>query len=552
MFMSPVRTQSRQTARRQRGAVAYGALLAAGLVLVAAATWVVLSTGPSAEPAEDHQAPAAAVDPVLVPEDAELEEGPKLELPGQGDLLVELDYLGSKEEQHLRVQRQGLLVGKVYGAFENGAPIDGAVISVYGGPQDGLSTRTDQEGNFELSGLIPGTHFFRIDSAQSFSVVRMQRVIERNPTKRDFFLGRPLDVEFLVRDHENKPLANARVLVDGGLHEALSNDKGLAMLGNIVGGRRVLIDVRAQGFVPVRYEMNLFADGLASGPVELPPLPRGGTVRGRIKSWPGGALPTVTLVPRATQPGAALVAWETWQDIEVDREGRFVIENVPTTHLLDIRAYHPWGVSDPRMRAVTPSAFTAANISFVIRQSKAKITGTVYGPDGQPKSGVDVRLLALHPDQVLAALYPGLDNSPVGVRLPVPAQMQRQTVSARDGTFEIAVGDHVQGTGSYVLLASAQGMRTTRHEVQTVGQDLKIRMKAQDTQASVTLERIDEGPLPASVRWKLDGTLMDTEGLALGNLQEGLYRVKITRGNQVLRLHDSFYVDRRTSIDLSR
>lgn len=549
--MSPARTQMRPTGHAQRGAVAHGALLAAGLVLAAAATWVVLSSGPTEQPTKDH-APVAVEPAVPAPEDAVLEEGPKLELSGQGDLLVELDYLGTKEEQHLRVQRQGLLVGMVYGASGNGAPIDGAVISVYGGPQDGLSTRSDQEGKFELTGLIPGTHFFRIDSAQNFSVVRMQRVIERNPTKRDFFLGQPLDVELLVRDHENKPLANARVMVDGGLHEAITNDEGLALLGNVVGGRRVLVDVRAEGFVPVRYEMNLFADGLASGPVELPALPRGGTVRGRIKSWPGGALPTVTLVPRATQPGAVLVAWETWQDIEVDREGRFVIENVPTTHLLDIRAYHPWGVSDPRMRAVTPSAYTAANISFVIRQSKAKITGKVYGPDGQPKRGVDLRLLALHPDKVLAALYPGLENSPVGVRLPVPAQMQRQTVSAADGTFEIAVGDHVQGTGSYVLLASAEGLRTTRHEIQTVGQKLEIRLEAQDTQASVTLERLDEGPLPSFARWKLDGALVSSESLALGNLQEGLYRVKITRGSQTLWVHEGFYVDRRTSIDLSR
>lgn len=549
--MYPARTQLCQTARSQRGAVANGVLLAAGFVLVAAASWVVLSAGPTDLPTGDPS-PTSVEPAAPALEDAVLEEGPKLALPGQGDLLVELDYLGTKEEQHLRVQRQGSLVGLVYGPSASGAPIDGAVISVFGGPQDGLSTRSDEEGKFELAGLIPGTHFFRIDSSQSLSVVRMQRVIERNPTKRDFFLGRPLDVELLVRDHENKPLAKARILVDGGLHEAITNEEGLALLGNIVGGRRVLVDVRAEGYVPVRYEMNLFADGLAGGPVELPPLPRGGTVRGRIKSWPGGALPTVTLVPRATQPGAALVAWEIWQDIEVDREGRFVIENVPTTHLLDIRAYHPWGVSDPRMRAVTPSAFTAANISFVIRQSKAKITGKVFGPDGQPKRGVDLRLLALHPDKVLAALYPGLDQSPVGVRLPVPAQMQRHTVSASDGTFEIAVGDHVQGTGSYVLLASADGLRTKRHEVQTVGQQIEIRLEAQDTEASVTLERLDEGPLPSFARWKLDGVLVESEELALGNLQEGLYRVKITRGSQNLWQHDGFYVDRRTSIDLSR
>ena len=548
--MSPSSTHLHLDARQQRGAIAKGALLLAGLVLAAAAAWVVLASGPMA-PIEDLPSPTGVEPAVATTEDPGLEEGPKRALPGSGNLQVELVYLGSRAEQQLRVQRQGSLVGVIYGSAGNGAPVDDAIIRVEGGPQDGLSTRSDHEGKFALEGLIPGTHFFRIDSAQNFSVVRMQRVVEHNPTKRDFFLGQPMDLEVLVRDDKNKPLENALVLVDGGLHQGTTNTAGIALIGNVVGGRRVLVDVRAEGFVPVRYEMNLFADGLAEGPLELPPLPRGGTVRGRIKSWPGGALPTITLVPRATQPGGALVAWETWQDLVVDREGRFLIENVPTTHLLDIRAFHPWGVSDPRMRAVTPSAFTAASIEFVIRESKAKITGTVFGPSGRPQSGVALSLLALHPDLVLAALYPGLENSPVGVRLPVPAQMQRDTTSAADGSFVFAVGDHLPGTGSYVLLASADGVRTARYEVQTVGQNIEVHLQAQDTQASVALERLDDGPLPAGAHWILNGTAMEAAGLLLGDLQEGLYRVKVSRAQQTLWQRDDLYIERGTVIDLS-
>jgi hypothetical protein len=378
-------------------------------------------------------------------------------------------------------------------------------------------------------------------------------VVSLKPTKRDFFLGSSMDLELLIRDHKNKPLGGARVLLNGGLQEGLTDEEGVVLIGNVVGGRRVLVDVRADGYVPVRYELNLFAEKARPGePMELPAMMQGGTVRGRVKSWPGGPLPRVTLVPRATQPGAALVAWEIWQDIETDREGRFTIENVPTTHLLDIRAFHPWGVCDPRMRAVTPSPFTAANVEFIIRESKAKITGKVFGTDGRPQRGVELSLLALNPDKVLAALYPGLDSSPVGVRLPVPAQMQRITTSDVDGSFSFAVGDHVSGTGSMVLLASAPGRRTARHEVQTVGQDIEVRLKALDTNASVELARLDEGPLPPMARWTLNGELQEERSLTLSELQEGLYRIKVSRGGTRLWARDSFFINRGTAIDLGR
>jgi hypothetical protein len=531
--------------------VAPAALLLAGLILAAAVAWVLLSGSPTGQPVEED--PVDVVPSVMSElEEVVLEPGPERPLPGQGDLQVELTYLGTREEQHLQVTRQGSLVGTIFGPDEDGRPLADAVVTVQGGPQDGLSTRSDTEGRYELTGLIPGTHFFRIDSARNFGVVRLQRVGSSLPTKRDFFIGRPLDVELLIRDHENKALEGARVLVDAGLQEAVTDEHGIALLGGVAGGRRVLVDVRAAGHVPVRYELNLFASGVSGKPVELPALPRGGTVRGRVKSWPGGPLPTITLVPRATQPGAALVAWEQWQAIETDREGRFVIHDVPTTHLLDIRAYHPWGVSDPRMRAVTPSPFTAATVEFVIRASKARISGKVFGPDGKPRAGVELKLLALHPDKVLAALYPGLENSPVGVPLPVPAQMERTTTSAVDGSFSFAVGDHIGGTGAMVLLASADGLRTSRHAVETVGQQLEVHMQSRNTDASLTLVREDDGPLPETALWSVDGAPAETGELTRTGLPEGLYRIRVWRGDKTLWTRDGYYLERGSTIGLSR
>lgn len=525
-------------------------LIVLALVLVGAMTWVMMS-GPNLEPQPLIPTPTVPEVPAE-PEEAVLEPGPDRPLPGSGPLTVDLLYLGTEADQHLRVERQGTLFGTIYGASGGGGPLANAILRVHGGPQDGLLTRSEVDGTFELRGLLPGSHFFHIETSNGFSAVRLQRVAESRPTKRDFFLGEPLDVEFEVVDHENEPLEGAEVLVSTGLQRGTTDAKGRVLIGNVVGGRRVLVDVRSDEHVSMRFELNLFASAVSEGPYRLPALARGGTIRGQVRSWPGGPLPRLTLVPRATQPGVGMAAWESWQGIETDREGRFRIENLPTQHMIDVRVHHPWGVSDPRSRAVKPNPNTASTVDFVIREAHAKITGTVFGPNGSPAGGIEVRLAALRPGQVLGALYPGLDRSPVGVPLPTPAQMERVTTSRSDGSFEFAVGDHVEGTGSMVLIASAPGLRSVRQEVGTVGQHLEVRLRPLREDATLHLLRKDEGPLPEQAQWRLDGEMLPASDLALEGLQEGFYHLRVLRGEEVLFAHDRFRIAQGTEVDLSR
>jgi len=518
-------------------------LLGGGVFLLAVLAWVLL-TAPAPEipmGPGGQEVPIFEPDDVVGPATLEIAEGRPL--PGVGPLQVEMFYLGSRDDSLVQVQRPGVLKGKVYGADGKGAP--NVEMRVQGGPQDGHTVFTDAEGFYRMDGLIPGLHFVRLQSRTIPAAVRMQRVLGQAETKRDFFMSDTLSVMLHLADYQNKNLEGAEVKTDLGLRGGVTNEKGIVQLDGIPGGRRVVLDIRAEGHVPVRYEMNLFPALMTGTPIDLPPLPKGSAVRGRVKSWPGGPLPTITLIPRASNIGGFQVIWEDWQDVMTNREGRYRLENVPISTLLDIRAFHPNGISTPGVRAVQPSISAAASADFVIRQANAVVNGEVVDVDGNPLPNAKMRLEAVHPDRVLGALYPGLGESPVAVRIPIPAQLLRVGKTDAQGHFEFALGDHPQGTGHLLLTADVKGKRSARREVKTVGKSFRIVMQDIRRRGLLQLQRRDGGPIPAS-EISLDGEPRDN----LSNLEQGFYRIVIKRGDLLIRQADKLWIENETGFEL--
>ena len=449
----------------------------------------------------------------------------------------------------MQTSRPGRMTGQVL-SFD-GSPAPAVRMSIVGGPQDGVQTVTGPDGRYLFEDLVPGTHFIALQQPGGARVVRLQRVASRRTTNRDFQIGETMEVPFLVLDHENKPLAGATVATDLGEHQGVSREDGIAYVPGVAGGQRVLVEVRAEDYVPVRYEMNLYAALLTGDPVELPPLPRGGSVRGQVKSWPGGPLPRVTLVPRAAGPGPWSAAWETWQDVEVDPRGHFELRNLPTTHTVDVRVFHPAGLSSPRLRTTRPSATNATPLEFVVRESDAQVAGVVVGADGRALRGARVMLSAVQPDQVLAQLYPGLDESPLSVRLPVPGAVRRESVTRGDGEFVFTVADHPSGTGHLLLTVDADGYQQARREIRTTASDLRVQLSPEDRSASLALVRDDEGPLPTAVEWSLGGAQSGRLGdTVYDGLAGGWYAGRVRRGDLVL-MEREMRIEAGTRLDLS-
>jgi len=475
-----------------------------------------------------------------------------------GSLVAELRFLGGFEQEKIRPKRAGGLEGRILD--HNSEPIGGVRLRIMGGPQDGWSTLSKEGGSYYFPELLPGTHYFELDIPGFGRAVRSQRVQMRGMTQRDFRVAPKMGVDMEIRDHQNKPLAGAKLIADLNGEETLTDENGIGRLLSVVGGTRVLVTVKADGHVPVRVELNLRTQPSHSPPIAVPALPKGGVIQGTVRSWPGNPLPQVSIVPRSDRIGSHRYAWETWQGVEIGSDGRFRLENVPTSHLLDIRVFHPRGVAEPAHRAVRPTKEVPTTLSFVIKRGQGHIKGQVLDPDGQVVPRAKLVLESADPAALLGKIYPGLEKVPSTTQLPVPAALRRELRADSRGRFEFAVGDHPQGTGSMVLTASAPGFQPRRISITRVHEDLKMRLTREDRSGVLELKMteaaVQAGEPEPQLTWYLDGALADEQpgyspdGMALHGLPVGVYQLVLRAGDEVVIQRSELKISGRQSLIL--
>ncbi len=475
-----------------------------------------------------------------------------------GPLVAELRFLGGFEQEKIRPKRAGRLEGRILNHKNEG--ISGVRLSIVGGPQDGWSTLSKDGGRYFFPELLPGTHYFELDIPGMGRAVRSQRVKMSGSTQRDFLVAPKMGVELAIFDHENKKLEGAKIIADLNGLETLTDEHGIGRLHGVVGGDRVLVTVRAEGHVPVRVELNLRTQPSNSEPIAVPPLPKGGLIQGVVRSWPGNPLPQVSIVPRSDRIGSHRYAWETWQGVAVDPDGRFRLENVPTSHLLDIRVFHPRGVCDPAHRAVRPTKEVPTSLSFVIKRGVGHIKGQVLDADGNPIPKAQLVLESADPAAMLGRIYPGLEKVPSVTQLPVPAALRRELRADSRGRYEFAVGDHPQGTGSLVLTASAPGYQPRRVAITRAHENLKLRLLREDRSGVIELElpkpSVEAGAPSPEVTWYLDGSLAEeqkgysVEGVALQGLPVGMYELVVRSADRVLLQRSELRISGRQRLTL--
>jgi hypothetical protein len=532
----------------------WGWVVLIGAVLAVLA--VVLGPGDDPLPVEPIVGPSVA-------ESAETSNGPSLADPGAppeqpwaSDLLtVELRSLGGIEEERISPKRAGSMEGAVLDESKQG--IEGARLTIVGGPQDGWSTVSRKQGHYLFPELLPGTHFFRIDVPGYGSTVRSHRVRGVGRSWRDFRVAPAIGVELMLRDFENKPLPGARVYTGLNDQEILSDEDGIARVPPLVGGERVLLTIRAEGHVPVRQELNLMIRPANAPPIEVPALPQGARVLGKVLSWPGSPYPQVSVVPRSNKISTHKIAWETWQGVQIEPDGSFVLQDVPTSHLIDIRVFHPSGVTEPRLRSVQPARHTPTRVEFVIKRGDGRVAGRVFDEKGAALARAKLVLEAVDPSAMLGNLYPGLELSPSTAMLPVPAPLRRELRARNDGGFDFAVGDHPEGTGSLVLTVSAPGYQSRRLPIRRSFSNLEVKLSPEDRSSALQLLASNRPALP-KVEWYLDGRLVEEmdgvvvdEGAAkLAGLASGLYDVLVRSGGEVVRHDRELRIDGNTGFEL--
>ncbi|RMH05232.1 MAG: carboxypeptidase regulatory-like domain-containing protein [Planctomycetota bacterium] len=517
-------------------------LPAAAAVLLAVVGWVLL--GPKAAPPSPPPAPA----PTVAEAEPDLAAAGAAELrplPGEGPIVVELRSLGADDQADRLVRIDGELRGRVLG--EGGEPRPHALLRVRGGPQDGLEAEADAEGAFRLIGLLPGTHLIEI-RAGGFTAVRQQRVLAHGPTRREFIVGRAIPLALEVHGHDGEPLAGARVDLGAGGEVLETGEDGLVLFPAVPRGPRVVVAVSAPEHVPLRQELNLMPRNPGGAPVRID-LPRGGRIRGRVKSWPGPPLPVVTIVPREDRPGSWSVAWDTWHQLPIDPDGWFELKGVPPTRVVDVRVFHPGGVAEPEMRSVRAGVETPTTVVFNIIRRDTRISGRVVDPDGRPVPGARVVLEAADPAAVLGRLYPGLAQGPVAAVLPTPAALRREVRADGAGRFDFDYGDHPPGSGHLLLRASKEGYAAASSLVRNARSNFSLVLRPVPRDAEIVL-RLPPGAAAPPVEWWLDGRRLDRDGPRLGPVDRGHYEVRVLRGDEELLPRQVLSAEPRLELEL--
>jgi hypothetical protein len=244
-----------------------------------------------------------------------------------------------------------------------------------------------------------------------------------------------------------------------------------------------------------------------------------------------------------------MTVWEKFQDVPVSNEGYFSFDDLPTNQLLDIRVNHAQGICEPRGRAVTAGRQSPTRCDFIVRLSQAKVSGRVINENGRSIAGAEVELLAESPLKVLAAIYPSIGSQRLSARLPIPSQLRRTTRTDKRGAFNIALGDHIQGTGSLLLNVDMKGMVSTQRVIKKVGTMVEVTLRDQRGGASLTLSRRLDGILPRC-EWPTVPAASEAAGESVSELLEGYYRLHISRGGQTIFREDKYWISGETKIVL--
>jgi len=516
------------------------------VVPILAALWVVSFPEPAPLQKPETMAGDGEFPNTKTPEAAEVAEPGAGVLPGEGPLVVELRRMSSLGETPIRIRRGGSLNGQLLG--EGGLPIPFGTVEIFAGPQKGLKVQCDAAGNYEIRELLPGTHLFRIRGG-SMVAGRLQRILPHGPTRRNFVMAAPNHLFLKLVGHDGKPLAGARVVVDLGAMEAVTNDEGILEMDGVLRSPRVLVDVFAEGHAATRHELNLMPPNVEQTPATLGPLPQAGRVRGEVKSWPGGPLPTISIVPRAQNPADFGYVWELWQEVPVQSNGFFELEQLPSTVMVDVRAAHPGGVASPAVRSVKPGAAVPSTASFVLTAKSRHFRGTVVDGHGRPVKNARVRLEAEDPVAVLGALYPGLKSGMVAAQLPTPAALRRESVTGAAGRFDFTWADHPEGSGALVLSASAKGYASTSTLLRRARDHVQLTLQPEDRSGEVEVTAHLKGSFP-ELEWWVEGQPQKEMRPTLESILTGIYEVRISRGDLMLWEDPNFRIDGPVKISL--
>jgi hypothetical protein len=409
-----------------------------------------------------------------------------------------------------------------------------AEVRFVAGPNQGRVLYADSLGRFGADGLNPGLSVVKVTGPGIVGSQREVSLRAKRETLLNLGYGRPAIVTAEVVDREGKPLAGAKVTMDGQV--ATSNEEGLVEFAAVAAGE-VLIVVEKPGFASLRQTLTLVGGStIARGQLKFR-LDPGASLQIAITDSLNASQQALVFVLPELSEGERKFPWQNVNPVRVWPGGTALVNDLPEGRVM-LRVYHAGATATPPKRSVELHPGKRDTIEFGLVPAPV-VTGVVRDGD-KPAVGALVRLEA--PDRAAATLsvfgqsnYLFLESD---VLPDLPPAMQEGTTNDK-GEFQLSASEDVAPV-RYLTAISKDGKRMA-HAVLHPG----------ETRADLGLEPLQGGkgelavqmegriqPLPVEV--VVNGTPREPSVLPLGrdlrvaDLPEGTWKVTVRWNGQVL------------------
>ena len=510
----------------------------AGVFLLLSAPAEVATGGPMARPSG---APVPAVDATgndrtgataLVSE-GDVPDGASPETTVIYPLQVELELVQAASElQAEGVPRRGSsATARLEGSITDSAgnPVRGQA-EIRAGPNAGRVLLCDAKGRFGAGDLYPGRVLVDVTGPGVLGSLREVVLRQERTTLLNLGYGRPASVVGEVFDADGKPLADAKVTLDGLVSH--TDDAGVFSFPYVASGESTCF-VEKPGFASLFQLVPIQAGTtLEKGTLKFR-LQRGArlalTLDARVVN--SGEPARVFLLP-ANLSGQRAYPWFQVNPVLLHPGGTVTIDDLPPARVA-VRVYHSGAVSKPPQREVTLDAGTPEHLELAMEPAPA-VVGIVR-QDGKPVGGAVVTLEA--PDRVAATLA-GLGESNYllleGEVMPdSPLAVQHATTNGA-GEFQLSANEQISKV-RYLVARSpdgkAQGGVVLRGGEQRVEVDLRPMAESDGNALFVlsTSPRFQALPVEVTVAGTPRDRILLPAGrdLRVDGLVPGQWRVKV-------------------------
>lgn len=350
-----------------------------------------------AQPAP-HDEPARAIE---LSREGESQETPDLETTVVFPLRVTLDLVKATATLQepgmpaLRAAATARLRSRITDA--SGAPVR-ARLEFKAGPNAGRVLQCDGQGQVGAGDLFPGRALVDVTGPGVLGSLREVVLRENREAQLNISYARPTQVSGEVFDADGKPLAAAKVTVDG--LEANTDDQGVFSFPRVAPGE-VTVLVEHSGFASCSQLLNLTGGAtIARGQLKFR-LQRGArlslTLADRVNDGAGNRA-TVIVLPAALD-SQRVYPWWKLNPVRIYPGGQVTLEDLPPLRVA-VRLFHAGAIAKPAVREIELQSDTTQALE--LHMEPAPVIVGVVKLNGQPVEGAEVSLEA--PERVQATL----------------------------------------------------------------------------------------------------------------------------------------------------